>query len=372
MRNAFSYSRVSSESQVDNASLPTQREAIQKYADEHGITILREFVEEGVTGTTLDRPALTELRDKIGQVDTVIMLDPDRMGRKLINQIIVYEELEKAGVSIEFVKGGIVGNTPEEKMLFNMRGMFAEYELSKIRERTLRGRRQRAKNGLFVGGASGKLYGYDYIKGKREVNPETSKRVKLIYQLYLEGETISGVTARLHALGIPSPTGQPTWRRDTVFRILSNPAYTGKAEFMDITIDQPELVSVEDFEKVRARFARNRAISGRNSKGTYLLTGYLFCSECGRRYMGSASAGVRYYVCPNGSRKKRLNPCKGKPIKADTLEEMVWYQIGQTLSNPEMAKFGLDSVSGEDYEPELINLRARREHYKHERRSRLK
>ena len=62
-----------------------------------------------------------------------------------------------------------------------------------------------------------------------------------------------------------------------------------------------------------------------------------------------------------------MNPCKGKPIRADALEEIVWYQVEQTLSNPEMARFGLESVSDEDYEPELINLKARRQHLKHER-----
>ncbi|MFC2063291.1 recombinase family protein [Chloroflexota bacterium] len=101
------------------------------------------------------------------------------------------KRIDNLDIEVAFYKGGIVGNTPEEKMLFNMRGVFAEYELTKIKERTSRGRRQRLKEGKFMGGASSNLYGYRYEDGQRHIVPDTGRIVKDIYNWFLLGDTLT-------------------------------------------------------------------------------------------------------------------------------------------------------------------------------------
>ncbi len=74
------YARVSTEDQAKNYSIPSQLEAMRKFASEHSLNVVREFLDEGISGTTLSRPALDELREQARRkmVDAVVVYDPDR------------------------------------------------------------------------------------------------------------------------------------------------------------------------------------------------------------------------------------------------------------------------------------------------------
>ena len=99
----------------------------------------------------------------------------------------------------------------------------------------MRGKRARALQGRLPSGTGRKLYGYDYLPGKgigegvRYENKEESRWVNEMYRwLVEEGLTINGITRRLRGLGVSTPAGSPVWRRQSVYRMLTNPAYTGK------------------------------------------------------------------------------------------------------------------------------------------------
>ena len=68
--------------------------------------------------------------------------------------------------------------------------------------------------------------------------------VKLIYMQYLEGRSIAAIKETLEAIGAPSPLDKPTWGKQTIANILSNPHYTG-------TDGHPQIISQEDFDKVQ-------------------------------------------------------------------------------------------------------------------------
>ena len=370
MKRCYSYSRVSSEQQVENYSIETQQESMRQYAKENDIEIVKEFIEAGVTGAILNRPALNELRDYISQEkpDVVLFFDPDRLSRDFINQVILKNEFDKLGIEVAFYKGGFVGKTPQEKLLFNMRGIISEYELSQLKERTIRGRRQRLKSGMFWGGNSAKLYGYQYKDGQRHIDPEQSKVVRDIFKWYLEGNTMLGITYRFYTLGVKSPSGQERWNNVTIYKVLSNRAYAGTAICAGVEISQPQLVSVKDFETVQARLRRNKELAKRNAKLKYLLSGFLFCNYCHRRYTGSVHHGTRYYNCPNGSYKIRVNPCKGKSVRADSLEAVIWLEIEKALTSPELLLAGLEAINEEDYTPELEVIKTKLAHFSKEKR----
>ena len=74
-------------------------------------------------------------------MDVVLSYDPDRLSRKLYHQMILAEEFEKQGIKLEFITQD-TGTSPEDRMFFNMRGLVAEYEREKIRERPIRGSRE--------------------------------------------------------------------------------------------------------------------------------------------------------------------------------------------------------------------------------------
>ena len=135
------------------------------------------------------------------------------------------------------------------------------------------------------------------------------------------------ITVKLRGLGIKSPAGNECWHKKAIHTILSQRAYTGKAEFWGYELNQPEIISLSDFEKVQLKLQRNKELGKRNAKHDYLLSGYIYCSECGRRYIGSVNHGTRYYHCPQSSWKQSLNPCGGKSQRAESIETMVWLEI---------------------------------------------
>lgn len=103
-------------------------------------------LDDGYSGANLVRPGLDGLRDRIaeGQIDTVLVLSPDRLSRKYAYQILLTEEFHRHGAEIVFIKSP-PATTPEEQLLAQVKGMIAEYERAQIIERTRHGKRHRAR-----------------------------------------------------------------------------------------------------------------------------------------------------------------------------------------------------------------------------------
>src|SRR4030043_2026698 len=190
MRVAF-YARVSTDKQAEKYGTPSQIEAFRKRSLERGWTPVLDgdedaFIDDGYSGAELDRPALNRLRQagKEGKVDVVLAYDPDRLSRKLYHQMILAEEFEKQGIKLEFITHDM-GTSPEDKMFFNMRGLVAEYERGKIRERTMRGSREKARQGKVVS-AGAISFGFRYNKERAtlEEDPERAQIVRLIFYTF--------------------------------------------------------------------------------------------------------------------------------------------------------------------------------------------
>ena len=150
------YCRISHEDQSE-FSLPSQQAACEKLAGTKGFRTTAEytFIDNGGLSTEIDRPGLTALREcaRSGLITMVVIYDLDRLARKLSHQLLLLEEFEKRGVRVEFVNAPTEA-TAEGRMLLTMRGMFSEYEKEKIRERTVRGSRERARQGKVNFGAA--------------------------------------------------------------------------------------------------------------------------------------------------------------------------------------------------------------------------
>ena len=115
------YARVSTELQEKEATIQSQLEALRKYAQDKGYEVVAEYCDEGYSGATLVRPGLDRLRDILGQGDFELLLvhSPDRLARKALYQGILLEELQKAGVRVEFLNFQM-DDTPESQMLLGM------------------------------------------------------------------------------------------------------------------------------------------------------------------------------------------------------------------------------------------------------------
>jgi site-specific DNA recombinase len=142
--------RVSTEDQGKGYSIPTQIEVCQKLAEWEGYTVAEShvLVDEGLSGTTMDRPGLRQVRDLVNAhaITAVIVIDPGRLSRNLGRQLLLAEEFERAGIKLLIVSYPMEQG-PEGWLFFQMRGALAEYERAKTLERTSRGKIGRAKAG---------------------------------------------------------------------------------------------------------------------------------------------------------------------------------------------------------------------------------
>jgi site-specific DNA recombinase len=136
--------------QESEQTIASQLAAVTRYADELGFYTTQAFTytDEGHSGTHLDRPALDELRDhaREGRFDVVVVLCPDRLARRYAYQVLLIDELKRAGVEIHFCERPIT-DSPDDQLLLQIQGAIAEYERAKIVERGRRGRLHRARLG---------------------------------------------------------------------------------------------------------------------------------------------------------------------------------------------------------------------------------
>ena len=103
----------------------------------------------------------------------VLCYSPDRLARKFAYQALLLEEFARAGVRVEFVRGPR-GDTPEDQLLVQFQGMFAEYEKAQLMERYRRGKTYRARAGS-VNVLGGAPFGYRYIRK----TPEAGARYEM-------------------------------------------------------------------------------------------------------------------------------------------------------------------------------------------------
>ena len=131
MTAAAIYARVSSARQAKDETIGSQLAALRDHAGESRLDVPEEwvFADEGHSGATLVRPGLEALRDLAAQgcLDVVLVYSPDRLARKFAYQALLIEELARCGTRVEFVKGPR-GDSPEDQLLIQFQGMFAEYE----------------------------------------------------------------------------------------------------------------------------------------------------------------------------------------------------------------------------------------------------
>ena len=150
MTSAAIYARVSSARQAKDETIGSQIQALHEHARAAGLEVPGHWVFEdaGHSGATLVRPALETLRDLAAQsvIDVVLCYSPDRLARKFAYQALLLEEFARAGVRAEFVRGPR-GDSPEDQLLVQFQGIFAEYEKAQLAERYRRGKAHRARTG---------------------------------------------------------------------------------------------------------------------------------------------------------------------------------------------------------------------------------
>lgn len=376
------YTRVSSDRQEKEETIQSQVEAVEKFCQDKGYTIVEKYQDEGWSGARLDRPDLDRLRDDAKRKiwEAVVLYSPDRLARKAWYIRLIEDEFLKLGVKILFVTVP-PAESPADRLLQNVMGDFSEFERELILERTRRGRLSKANAGNLVTGAP--PYGYDYVSKSKVklahyvVNKTEAEVVKKIFNwIGNNGLTTRQVIKCLYDEKIfPRKSQRKVWNSSTLTTLLRNETYIGIAYYNRsncvvpehpikdekyrkihktsrrmrpqsewIPIINPKIVpAIIDktlFEKVRRQLKINYEMTSRNRKNEYLLARKIYCTcGCTRAGEGPQKGKHLYYRCTDRVNTYPLpRQCNEKGINARIADKLVWQKISQLMTEPKLLK----------------------------------
>lgn len=361
------YCRLSrdDELQGDSNSIRNQKAILQKYAAEHGFTNVKEFVDDGYSGTNFDRPDWNKLMELVdeGKVGTIIVKDMSRLGRDYL-KVGMYTEMVFPNADVRFiaVNNGVDSDNQTENDMTVFINVFNEF-YAKDTSRKIRA--------VFKAkGQSGKPLctnpPYGYIKDPNDKNhwimdEEAAEVVREAFRLCVQGYGVSQIakeltkrhimnpTAHARANGINSPDNRTdaddyTWGTSTVSHLLTRQEYLGRTvnfktyrksykQKKKLTRDPSEwqifentheaIIDQETFDIVqRIRDGRRRlTLMGEMP----ILSGMVFCADCGAKLYqvrGRKLPQSEYMVCAT-YRKKGKEVCPSHQIRNSVIEELL-------------------------------------------------
>ena len=255
------YARVSTERQEQQGTIASQLDELTRWAREqqHDVVDAYVCVDDGYSGTRLDRPGLDRLRDgaEAGAFEAALVLCPDRLARKYAYQVLILEELERFSVQVIFLDQPL-SDDPQARLLTQIQGAVAEYERMKIAERYRRGKLFRARQGeVFWWKVP---YGYRWIRrcdgvpAHAEVAEPEAQVVRQIFRWHVDERlSVRQIALRLTESSHVTATGLPRWGTSTVTRMLHNEAYIGTMYY-----NRSESVSSKPRSTSRRRRRPNR------------------------------------------------------------------------------------------------------------------
>ena len=372
-KRAAVYCRVSTEGQGrDGTSLASQEEACRRYAAELGYAVdERHVYREAHTGAELwERPRLSALREAVRrrEVRAVVSYAIDRLSREPAHLYILDDEFTRAAAGMLFVTEEL-DNTPEGELIRTIKGYSAKVEREKIKERSMRGKLARLRAGK-PNGYGFELYGYrrNPDLGVREVHEPEAAVVRRIFRDFVEGgRSLRAIANELNAEGVPSPSSGKvrrqipvphSWGHTTVRLILQRTAYRGEHEVWTlrrvkrhnedgsvslpvtwrpdeerIKLPTPPLVDEATWARAQRALETNTSANSWPAKRSYLLTGMVYCSKCGRRLRTRIRRDRRVYTCSSADRPGES--CGARQVSIDWLEGYIWGLVAEALRDPD-------------------------------------
>lgn len=357
---AVAYCRYSSEGQRDGYSIEAQLNAIKTFCEREGIELVDQYIDEARSGTNDNRESFQRLiaDSSKREWDYVIVHKLDRFARDRYDSAIYKKILKDNGVKLLSVLERL-DDSPESVIMEGLLEAMAEYYSKNLSRETLKGKNEAAKDCRWLGGQH-KPWGYTIDENKHLVIvPDEAIIIKEAFERIAGGETAGHVARDLNARGFRTRTGKP-FSGSSLIRCFTNPVYKGTYSFGLRSRNKskdpflvpggcPAIVSPELYDAVMTvhkqhseEYQLHRKKAAAREKGDlYLLTGYIYCGECGSHYFGHSKKetghnrkGERCYTyiykkyrCArhtNDKRKAAMGDssyqCKNKMIDKDALE----------------------------------------------------
>jgi site-specific DNA recombinase len=380
-KKAVLYARVSTDDQADKGySLPSQFEAMRKYAAQQGFEIVAEYQDDYSGATPIEhrpegRKAYTLLQS--GAADAIIAYTIDRFVRPPEDgdeweMPILIRGLAKLGKEIHTVRRGKLNTSFADLLIALLDARKAGEERRDIRERSMRGKRAKVKLGRVIGMRA--PYGYRHIRDEHgkvvtfKIDETTARIVRLIFKWYVVGDehgktySFGEIARQLSEMRATTPgeigrgykrkRGKGIWSQQTVMAILTNEVYAGVWRYgmqigdtkrrrpleETVAVDVPAIIDRTMWEQAQARRTYNKRMSLRNCKRQYLLRGMIQCT-CGYWMSGECEDKIRRLYSCNARRHIHISiediPCNGRKVRADAIEADIWGEIRELFQDLE-------------------------------------
>ena len=365
-KRAALYLRVSTgRQQTSDASIPSQRELATRHCLTNDWQVVEEFV-EAASATGDRRPAFQQMIERACDpdrpFDVIVFYAFNRFYRNGADMELAIRKLRKHGVEVVSATQP-TNDDPSSILMRQLIGIFDEHTSREISKNTARAMRESAKQGFWNG--SMPPLGYKIVEAERrgqkikkklDIDPVEAETVRLIFQLYLEGDGTTGplgvkeTTKWLNSHGYRTRRGA-TFGVGPVHKILTDASYAtgrrayGKRDVRNggqhdpstiVEFQVPTILEMDVFERAQAKLGQNnpRTTPPRIVNGPSLLTGIAVCATCGAGMTrtGTVRRGksYSYYSCA-GCQQKGASVCKGRHIPAAVLDGIVVDGLKQRL-----------------------------------------
>ena len=357
----------------DSESVINQKELLRNYVKNNNFNLVKEYVDDGFSGTDFERPGFKSLLEDINnkKINCVIVKDLSRLGRDhvmtgyYIETFFPENNIRFISILESFDSFKNQASNDSSTFIIACNDYYSKQNSIKIRNVL----NEKRKSGKFVGSLP--CYGYmrdPEDKGHLIPNPETAPTVKKIFKWRADGIGPTEIANRLNKAHVVTPSGykktnyssrlidRDNWNISTVKKILINRIYTGdlvqhtqtKVSYKSkkkITLDEKLWIVVENTHEplvdkdtfdyvnnLRKRNTRNYEIKTNREKR--LLEGKLFCRECGNRLTVLYRKKQDYWSvnCNRYSRDPVRGSCYSHFYPYNYLEEQVLEQINKSVS----------------------------------------
>lgn len=317
---------------MEGYSIPAQKEKLLSYCQAKDYIVDEIYIDGGFSGTNMNRPSLQKLLSDIEnkKTDVVVVYKLDRLSRSQKDTLYLIEDIFlPKDIAFVSMQESFDTSTAFGRAMVGILSVFAQLERENIRERSMMGKEERAKQGFWGGGID--PFGYDYIPERDMLIPNANAElVKKAYKLYLRGYGTPRISKAIGGIN-----------RSKVRAWLKAPVYAGKiAHAGKIYPGQHEpLVSWEDFLKVQ-EIMKYRSNKRGKPVSINVLAGLVKCKHCGATYGTRSSGEGHYYLCcysrtgyvPEMVKNKN---CKNKNWRLDEMVKIIENELFSIIYDEE-------------------------------------
>ena len=360
--NVVIYARFSSHTQTEQ-SIEGQLKTCYEYAQRNSYTVVGEYIDRAISGTTDNRPQFRQMIDDSskGLFSGVLVYQLDRFARNRYDSATYKQKLRKNGVRVLSARENISEDASGILIESVLEGM-AEYYSAELAQKIRRGMDINGQKCLSTGG--GVALGFKVDETKHfQIDEETAPIVREIFSMYANGKTVAEIITILNERHIVTSRGA-AFNKNSLRKMLRNKRYIGTYTYKDTEVanGMPRIIDDELFNQVQEMLDKNKKAPARaRAKEEYLLTTKLFCGHCKEMmtgYGGTSRTGKvhHYYICNN--RKKKL--CSKKNVRKEFIEELVIAECRKMLTDENIDRIAREITALTEREGEPVLLQQMR------------